>query len=119
MKQVQAFMRILGYWSTFIPHLMQCLHPLYCLLKKRHVWDWGTEQQAAFEKAKVLVEQIKALGIAQVELPSELDILVTRKVWGGDYGKNSKRRVPFVFWSKIRKWPEIRCPPKQQLWQLI
>lgn len=71
---------------------MQCLHPLYCLLKKRHVWDQGTEQQAASEKAKVLVKQIKALGIAQVELPSELDILVTMEGMG--WGLWQKQQKP-------------------------
>ena len=33
-----------------------------------HVWDWGSEQQATFEKAQILVKQIKALGISQVGL---------------------------------------------------
>ena len=41
-----------GVWRTCIPHPAQCLRPLYCLIKEGHVWDWGSEQQAAFEKAR-------------------------------------------------------------------
>lgn len=41
------------------------------------LWDWGSEQQATFEKAKVLVKQTEALGISHEELPFELDASVT------------------------------------------
>ena len=37
---------------------------------------WGSEQQATFEKAKVLMKQIKALGISQAGLPFDLDVSV-------------------------------------------
>lgn len=44
-NDVQAFVRIMGFWKTFILLLAQCLHSLYCLLKKGCIWDWGSEQQ--------------------------------------------------------------------------
>lgn len=43
---------------------------------------WGSEQQATFEKAKLLVKQIKALGASQARLPFELDGSVTLKGMG-------------------------------------
>ena len=45
---------------------------------------WGLEQQAAFEKAKILVKQMKALGISQAGLPFEfeLDVSVTPESMG-------------------------------------
>lgn len=58
-KEVQAFVVILGYWWAFtsIPHLAQGFCPLYQLVKKGYIyiWDWGAEQLATFEKAKILV----------------------------------------------------------------
>lgn len=49
-KEVQPFVRILGSWGTFILHLAHILCPLYHLVKKGHIWDWGAKQQATFEK---------------------------------------------------------------------
>lgn len=72
-KEVQISVGTLGFWKTFIPHQAQCLHPLYHLVKKRYKQDWWSEQQATFEKTKILVKQIKALGTSQAGLPSELD----------------------------------------------
>ena len=47
MKDIQVFVGILRSWRTFIPHLAQCLHPLYYLVKKEHIglpwWRSGWE----------------------------------------------------------------------------
>lgn len=40
-------------------------NPLHHLVKKEHIWPWGAKQQAAFEKANILVKQIKALRISR------------------------------------------------------
>lgn len=48
-KQLQEFLGILGYWRTFIPHLVQILSPLYWLTKKGQLWDWGQKEQDAFQ----------------------------------------------------------------------
>lgn len=63
-KEVQTFVGILGLGGTFNAHLAQCLHPLYCLVKKGHVWSYESEQQAIFGKAKILEKQIETLGIS-------------------------------------------------------
>ena len=34
-NQLREFLGILGYWSSFIPHLAQLLRPLYKLMRKR------------------------------------------------------------------------------------
>ena len=74
----------------FFPYLAQCFCPLYHLVKKGHVRDWGSGQQAAFEKVKTLVKQIKALGISHAGLPFELDVSVTREVWVGHCDKDNR-----------------------------
>lgn len=37
---------------------------------------WGSEQQAVFEKAEILVKRTEALGSCQIGLPSELNVSV-------------------------------------------
>lgn len=47
------------------------------LVKKGHIWGWGSEQQATFEKARIVMRLMKALGISRTGLPFELDVSVT------------------------------------------
>ena len=97
-KEVQAFIGIWGFWRTFIPHLAQCLHPLYHLVMRGHTWDWGLEQQAAFQMAKILVKQIKVLGISQAGLPFELDVSVTPEDLGWAlWERQQKESTPRIF----------------------
>lgn len=51
-----------------------------------------SEQQAAFEKAKSQVKQIKAPGISEAGLPLELDESGTPEGMGGHCGKDNKKR---------------------------
>lgn len=46
---------------------------------------------AAFEKAKILGKQVKALGIFQGGVPLELHVSVTPKSMGRRYGRNNRR----------------------------
>ena len=48
-KEVQASVGIWGLEDVYSPP-GTVLHPLCHLVKKGHVWDWGSEQQATFEK---------------------------------------------------------------------
>lgn len=54
--------------------------------------NWGSGKQATFKKAKILVKQIKALGISQWGYHFELDVPLTPKVWavlcGRDRGEH-------------------------------
>lgn len=52
------------------------------MLKKGHMWDQGSEQQATCEKVKIPVKPIKALGMSQAELPFELDMPMTPEGMG-------------------------------------
>lgn len=64
MKKVRDSAGIPQFGKIFIPHLAQYLQPLYCLVKRGHVWDWVSEQQASSKKAKILVRQIQAVSIS-------------------------------------------------------
>lgn len=76
MKGAQAFT---GIWVFFISHLALCLHPLYCLVKKGHMWDWVSEQQATSARAGMLVKQTETLSISQAGLPLDLAASMTLK----------------------------------------
>ena len=72
------------------------------------MWRWRSEQQAAFGKAKILVKQIKALGISQAGLPFELDVSVTLEGMGQAW---SQRQVLLGFWSQLWKGAETQHIP--------
>lgn len=49
--------------------------------EERDMWDWGSQQQAVFKKAKLLMKQFEALGVSQTGLPFKLEVSVTPKVY--------------------------------------
>lgn len=62
------------------------------------MWDLGSEQQASFEKTKILAKQIKALGISQTGLPFALAVSVTSDGMGWALWQRQQRgRVPLGF----------------------
>lgn len=66
---------------------------------KGNMLDWGSEQQISFEKTKILVKQMKALGITQAGLPFELAVSVTLDGMGWALAETTRGRVPLGFWS--------------------
>ena len=101
-KQLQEFLGILGYWHSFISHLAYLLRPLYGLMKKRQLWDWGRTEQDAFQQEKLVVKQDQTLGISDSTLPAELDVHVTQDGFGWDLWKcQSSVWTPIGFWSQI------------------
>lgn len=100
-NKMPAFLRFWGLWRTFIPYLAQCPHSFYShLVKKGHMWNWGSEQQAAFEKAKILVKQVMVLGLSPAGLLSELDASVTLEYVNWALALE-RERVLLVFWSQL------------------
>ena len=53
-KQLQEFLGILGYWSSFIPHLAQLLRPLYRLMKKGAAMGLGKNGTECFTTGKTV-----------------------------------------------------------------
>lgn len=61
--------------------------------------DWRSEQQATFEKVKILVKQIKGLSISQTQLPFELDVSRIPKSMGQVlWQRQTKGKMPREFW---------------------
>ena len=52
MSQLCSFIGLVNYYCKFLPNLANTLAPLYSLLQKDRKWLWGSDQKAAFDKAK-------------------------------------------------------------------
>ena len=52
LTQLKSFLGLINYYCKFMPNLSNTLSPLYRLLQKGTRWQWGKEQQDAFETAK-------------------------------------------------------------------
>ena len=51
-SQLKSFLGLVNYYCKFLPNLSNTLAPLYRLLQKKVKWNWGPEQQKAFQAAK-------------------------------------------------------------------
>lgn len=62
-KQLQAFLGLVGYYRTFIPRFSDAAKPLTLLLRKDVRWSWKLPQQAAFDclKAQLTANAVVAL----------------------------------------------------------
>ena len=50
--QLCSFLGLINYYGKFLSQLLSTLSPLYRLTQKNAKWNWGPEQQKAFEQAK-------------------------------------------------------------------
>ncbi|XP_042663842.1 uncharacterized protein LOC122154884 [Tyto alba] len=103
-NEAQRFIGLFGFWRQHIPHLGQILTPLHKVTRKKYEFEWGNEQQAAFESAKEAIQ--KALDLwplqeGEVELNVSVNGLHANwSLWQ----KQGKKKVPLGFWG--RKLPE-------------
>ena len=54
--QLKSFLGLINYYRNFLPDLSLLLVPLNNLLQKGTKWNWTETQQAAFDKAKSLLQ---------------------------------------------------------------
>ncbi|KFO56738.1 hypothetical protein N302_13398, partial [Corvus brachyrhynchos] len=60
-KEIQSFLGLVGFWRMHIPGYSQLVSPLYQVTWKNH-FEWGLEQQQAFEQIKQEIPRVVALG---------------------------------------------------------
>lgn len=86
--------------------------PLLSPGKQRTRVGLGIRAEATIQKVKVLMKQIKALGIYHAVLPFELDVSVTLKdVSCALWQRQQKGKVPLGFWSKPWNGSETKYTP--------
>ena len=54
-SSLRSFLGSIQFYSKFLPNLATVTDPLYRLTKKNVQWEWGAEQQAAFQSLKDLL----------------------------------------------------------------
>lgn len=61
-KETQAFLGTMDFRRTHIPEYSQIVRPLYLVTWKKNDFEWGPEQQQAFEQIKHEIAHIVAFG---------------------------------------------------------
>ena len=69
LTELKSYLGLLTYYSKFLPHLASSLRPLYNLLRKGTPWQWGSEQEVAFQKSKEMLTSSKLLTHFDPSLP--------------------------------------------------
>ncbi|KAK4810718.1 LOW QUALITY PROTEIN: hypothetical protein QYF61_007692 [Mycteria americana] len=91
-KEKQAFPCLVGFWRMHIPGYSQLVSPLYRVTRKKNYFEWGLEQQRAFEQIKQEIARVVALGPVRTG-PAVQNVLYTA---AGEHG---------LTWSLWQKTP--------------
>jgi hypothetical protein len=62
LAQLQGFLGMVVYFSSFIPFYANICAPLFRLLRKGAKWEWGADQEYAFRAAKIALQNAPLLG---------------------------------------------------------
>ncbi|XP_060539010.1 uncharacterized protein K02A2.6-like [Pantherophis guttatus] len=66
---LQAFLGLLNFYSTFLPHKATVAEPLHRLLDKKSPWRWGPREASSFEAVKSLLSSDAVLVQYSESLP--------------------------------------------------
>jgi hypothetical protein len=61
-SQLQTFLGMAVYFSSFIPYYASICAPLFRLLRKGTKWTWGPDEEFAFQSIKKSLQQAPVLG---------------------------------------------------------
>ncbi|TFY50236.1 hypothetical protein EVJ58_g11132 [Rhodofomes roseus] len=69
---LQTFLGMTVYFSTYIPYYSFIVSPLFELLKKDHKWEWTAECESAWQRAKDVLQSAPVLAHAAAGNPYRL-----------------------------------------------
>ena len=72
-KELQAFLGAINYYSKYIKDFASIASPLFILLQKEVEWEWHGDQQKSFDKLKKCLSEAPVLMIYDKDLPLKLD----------------------------------------------
>uniref|UniRef100_A0A8B9VM15 ribonuclease H n=1 Tax=Anas zonorhyncha TaxID=75864 RepID=A0A8B9VM15_9AVES len=118
-KETQAFLGLVGFWRMHVPGYSQLVSPLYRVTRKRNSFEWGPEQQQAFEQLKQEIARAVALGPVRTG-PAVQNILYTAagehgltwSLWQKTPGETRGR--PLGFWSRGYRGSEANYTPTEK-----
>ena len=79
---LKSYLGLLSYYSCFLPNLSTTLALLYLLPKDGVHWQWTSDQAAAFERSKELIQKSSSL----VHFDLTLEIILACDVSAYDIG---------------------------------
>lgn len=69
LKQLRRFLGMASWYRRFIPEFALIAEPLHRLTKKSQAWEWGEEQQKAFDRIRDALTTTPTLTRPNFELP--------------------------------------------------
>ena len=69
MHDLQVFLGMMVYFSSYIPFYAWIAHPLFQLLKRENKWVWGKEEQVAYDLCKQVLTEAPVRAHAIPGLP--------------------------------------------------
>ncbi|GAB0177148.1 hypothetical protein GRJ2_000180000 [Grus japonensis] len=117
-KETQVFVGLAGFWRMHIPGYSQLVSPLYRVTRKKNYFEWGLEQQQAFEHIKQEIARAVALGPVRTG-PAVQNVLysaagehgLTWSLWQKIAGETQGQ--PLGFWSWGYRGSEAHYTPKR------
>ena len=69
---LQVFLGMMVYFSSYVPFYAWIAHPLFQLLKKENKWIWGKEEQTAYDLCKQVLTEAPVRAHAIPEMPYQI-----------------------------------------------
>ncbi|GAB0203776.1 hypothetical protein GRJ2_002843200 [Grus japonensis] len=118
-KETQAFLGVVGFWRMHIPNYSLIVSPLYHITWKKNDFEWGPEQQQAFEQIKQEIVHAVALGpvragqdVKNVLYTAAGENGPTWSLWQKAPGETQGR--PLGFWSQGYRGSESHYTPTEK-----
>ena len=89
-KELQSFLGMVTYLSSFIPHLSDHTAPLRSLLNKDSEFQWHPEHDKAFQKLKDLICQAGTLSYFNPNKPATLQVDASMNALGAALTQDNK-----------------------------
>ena len=108
-KSLRSFLGLAGYYRAFINEFASIAHPLFKLLRKSVDFEWGSDQQMAFEKLKMVLTSAPCLAYPDYTKPFVIHTDASNKGFGASLMQRDDRDKlqPIGFASRSLKPAEL------------
>ena len=114
--ELQSFLGLIGFIRRYVADLAQIASPLHKLLGKNVPWEWGPEQEAAFEKLKRRCSSIPVLAIPDGSSELVIRCDASKLAMGAAlYQRDAEGYLqPVEFKSKAFAMPQQKLPAHER-----
>ena len=103
-KGIRSFLGLTGYYRRFIPEYAHRSQPLTMLTRKNTKWQWGKEQEGAFEGLKTALSEAPVLRPPQWGKPWIIDCDASNTAIGAVLSQeepDTKEEHPVYYYSRL------------------